>query len=427
MSWTDVRILYMKELRSAFRERSIVVNSVLLPIFMYPLLLWLLFSGMTFVQGLTEGFTSRVVVLGDPGAHRPLLDTLRSSEDLEILDLRDGDRSGALASLLEGDADAVLELLATEGEAAALPGNVRARVLFDRSSQRSQQARSRVEAVVGDYREDWLEREAAGRGLDEAGVPFALSSRNVATERQMGALLISQLVPLFLLIMVALGCLVPAVDTTAGERERSTWETTVTVAAPRLAVVTAKYLYVATLGILAGLLNVVAIMVSIGAVIEPLLAEQGARFQFSIPWLAVPVLAVGTVALALFFAAAMMLLASFARTFKDGQAMVTPVYYLVFVPLLLGSQTEQHLTPLKAALPVVNVFVMMKDAIQGVFLWPLIAATVAMCMLTVVLCLLLARQILKFEDFLLGAHEGSFFRFVRDRLLPGRASSPRAP
>ena len=55
----------------------------------------------------------------------------------------------------------------------------------------------------------------------------------------------------FLVIMVALGCFVPSIDSTAGERERSTWETLMTVSAPRSSVILAKYLYVATLGILA--------------------------------------------------------------------------------------------------------------------------------------------------------------------------------
>ena len=39
----------------------------------------------------------------------------------------------------------------------------------------------------------------------------------------------------------------------------------------------------------------------------------------------------------------MMILASFARTFKDGQAMIQPVYFLVFLPFLLGQGTDMFL------------------------------------------------------------------------------------
>ena len=62
MRWSEIRVLYLRELRSALRERSIVVTSLLLPVLLYPVMLWLMFTGMTFVQGLSEQATSRVAV-----------------------------------------------------------------------------------------------------------------------------------------------------------------------------------------------------------------------------------------------------------------------------------------------------------------------------------------------------------------------------
>ena len=53
MNFRDIKVLYAMELRSALRERAIVVNSILMPIFLYPVLLWVIFSAMMFIQGLT--------------------------------------------------------------------------------------------------------------------------------------------------------------------------------------------------------------------------------------------------------------------------------------------------------------------------------------------------------------------------------------
>jgi sodium transport system permease protein len=225
------------------------------------------------------------------------------------------------------------------------------------------------------------------------------------------------MLPLFLVIMVALGCFIPAIDSTAGERERSTWETTLTLAASRRDIVVAKYLYVATLGLIAGLLNVAAMFVSMGPVLAPMIAQGGVTFEFALPPLAFPVMALGAFALALFFAAAMMILAAFARTFKEGQGMVTPVYFLGLIPVLLGQGSEVTLTPATAAIPVGNVAMMMRDAVRGVFQWPLIGETMAVSVAALALCLMLARSILRFEEFLTGAYEGSFLRFVRERVL----------
>jgi len=51
MKFSEIFVLYQREIRSALRERSIVVNSFLIPLFMYPILLWVMFTGMTFIRG----------------------------------------------------------------------------------------------------------------------------------------------------------------------------------------------------------------------------------------------------------------------------------------------------------------------------------------------------------------------------------------
>lgn len=443
MNITEIRLLYLRELRSALRERAIVVNGILMPIFLYPVMLWVMFSAMMFVQGLNEGFTSRVVVEGEvPPSHAALLDSLVTQREIVVLG-REGDAEGEgedgasaapgavpsdpVASLQAGDLDAIVRFVAPDtGAAVALSDNLEVTVLFDRSEGRSRTARDRVEGVVSEHRGRWLAERAGALELDEVQTTlYAVTSENVSSEEELGAMVLGQLLSLFLVIMVALGCFVPSVDTTAGERERSTWETLMTVAASRSSVVAAKYLYVATLGILAGLLNVAAMFLSIGAILEPLL-EGNDALSFSVPLLALPVMAVGAVVLALFFASGMMILASFARTFKDGQAMVQPVYFLIFLPMLLGQQTDLTLTPAIAAIPVANVAMMIRDALAGVFLWPLIAQTLLVNLAVVALFLWVARRVLAFEDFLMGSFDGSFWRFMKDRILGKNPTHPAA-
>lgn len=430
MDWHAIWILYRRELRSALRERAIVVNSILLPIILYPLILWLMFSGITYVQGLSDRAVSRVALLGLPERHAALGDSLAARESIDLSTAALSVEAGA-AQVRRGDLDAVVEFLPVDPAAARLDGNVRVRITYDASETRSRGARERVEDVVSAYRDRWLEGAARGVGLaPEALAQFRVDRENVATGDEMGTFLLSTMVPVFLVIMVALGCFYPAIDSTAGERERATWETLMTVAVPRAAIVTAKYLFVATLGVLAGALNVIAMTASMGVVIAPLAAGQSEALQFTLPWVAVPVMLLGAVALALFFAAAMMILASFARTFKDGQSMVTPVYWLALFPiLLLGGSTDRRLTAELALVPVANVAQMIQDAIRGTFAWPLIAETMLVLGIVIALCLWLARQVLRFEDHLVGSFDGSFFKFAKDRLLarggaPMRAGGP---
>ena len=426
MKLGDIWILYTMELRSAFRERAIVVNSILMPIFLYPVLLWVMFSALMFIQGLNEGFTSRIALLGDPPAgHGELLDSLEARERVEIT--RDMGEEEALFLIQAGEMDALLTFGPSQGEGRALSGNFLVEVRYDGSETRSETAVERIEEEVDEYRGRWVSREAEALGMTEADrILFVVADENISTEEDLGALIMGMLIPLMLAIMVALGCFYPAVDTTAGERERSTWETLMTTSASRASVVTAKYLYVATMGVSAGILNVLAMFVSIGAVLAPILG-QADGISFRMPLLAVPVMIAGAIGLALLLSAAMMILAAFARTFKDGQAMIQPVYIAaVFIPVLLGQQTDRTLTAGIASIPIANIAMMVRDAINGIFLWPYILQSLAVDLVMVALCLLVARYVLRFEDFLIGSFDGSFWRFVRDRVRPGRTGKEPA-
>lgn len=404
-----------------------MVNSILMPVVLYPVLLWAEMMGLVFVMGLSEGAISRVAVLEPPAAHQELIDSLTVDSRLELAP-SDLTFEQATEMLSRRDLDAVAEFLPPEGAATALTDNFRVRIHYDRSVDRSRRAQDRIDESVEDYRARWLDREAEALGFADADrVQFRIAGANISTDRDMGTTLLSMMIPFFLVISVALGCLVPSIDSTAGERERSTWETLMTTGASRLSIVTSKYLYVASIGSLAGMLNVTAMFLAMGPVMAPLqsMASGEPIFQFSFSPLAMAVMLVGAIVLALFFAAAMMLLAAFARSFKDGQAMVTPVFYIALVPIVLGQQSDQTLTPAIAAIPVANVAMMVRDAINGVFLWPLIGETLAVGLLLVAVCLVAARAVLKFEDFLLGSFDGSFWRFLRSRLLAFRGKAKR--
>ena len=64
---------------------------------------------------------------------------------------------------------------------------------------------------------------------------------------------------------------------------------------------------------------------------------------------------------------------------------------------------------------------MIRDAINGIFLWQHIFQAMAVNLAVVVLCLWVARFVLRFEDFLMGSFDGSFWRFAKDRMRPRRS------
>ncbi len=415
-AWRDISVLYRKELRSALRERNIVVNSILLPVFLYPLLLWLTYSGITFVSGQTEGFASRVMLRGLPSSQKSLGQTLRQDEQIEIRNSDD-----PVAAIKAGTLDLLVDLLPAEGVASGIGDNYSARLTYDDSKDRSSIAFTRVSDAIRRNRDRYLDEQARKLGISSAQMQqFRMSSKNLATSRQMGGFLLGLMLPLFLIIMLAVGCMYPAIDATAGEREKSTWETLMSTATARRNVVMAKYLYVSTMTVAAGFLNLAAMLLSARTVIAPILGEERIQdFSFGIPLESVPLIVLVTVLLALFISAGMMILASFARTFKEGQSLVSPLYMAIFVPALFLQIPGIQFTPVLALIPVINVVMLFREAIVGVYHWRLIGMTISVELLCIGLSLWAATVVLGYEDFMIGSYDGSFGKFFKERLFKG--------
>jgi len=417
LNWQQVAILYRREMRAAFREKTIVINSVLIPIFLYPLLLWIAFTGLTYVSGQTEGVRSRVAVLQWPKEHPGLQRLLQLNQEIELISPQPS-RQEREKQIQDGRLDAVVEFLPATSSAARLPGNFQAAITFSQSKERSVTARDRIRAALGRYRADWLKREASARGINPGTWQvFTISSRNLASGGEMGAFVLGLMLPVIFVVMVAVGCFYPAVDAMAGERERNTWETLMSTAASRLSIVIAKYLYVASLGGIAGALNLLAVLVTFKPILAPLFERAGQTLETTLPLYAVPVLAISALLLAGFVAAGMMIFASFARTFREGQAMITPFYMLILVPVVFLQVPGLKLSVATAFLPVLNLTLMVREAISGTLHWGPIAITLAVSVLAIAACVWLATFILRFEDVVIGSYSGSFGRFFKERIL----------
>ncbi|MEM9556348.1 MAG: ABC transporter permease [Acidobacteriota bacterium] len=413
ISWPEIGLLYRSEVRAALRERGIVVQSLLVPLALYPVILWLLFTAMTFVRGQQDAAPSRLVLDGLPAAQAELRTRLADDERFELVEIGEV-QSGAVDGVREGAVDLVVHLRAAAAST-FIADNFVADLTYDAARERSATARQRFEAELETYRSERLEAAGLQRGVGaDTWRQVRIERESTASDVEMGAYVLGLIVPMLMVLMIAMGCVMPAIDTTAGERERSTWETLLTMGVARTSIVAAKYLYVATFGTLAGLLNLVALSLSLGALLSAL--GGGDALEVRLPLAALPLIALGSVLLALFIAAGMMLLAAFARSFKEAQSMTGPFLLLVMLPVFLTMAPDLHLDARWALVPIANVVLLFRDAIGGVYHPGLIALVLGAQALAAALVVQLARWVFGFEDVFTGSYAGSLFRLLKQRL-----------
>ncbi len=110
-------------------------------------------------------------------------------------------------------------------------------------------------------------------------------------------------------------------------------------------------------------------LLTMRGIVAPLVGRDGEAIEFGVSLAArARARSSGAVLLAGFLAAGMMVLASFARTFREGQSMVTPFYLAaILLPAMFLSTPGITLTLPLALVPVVNIALVVREAISGTF------------------------------------------------------------
>jgi ABC-2 type transport system permease protein/sodium transport system permease protein len=171
---------------------------------------------------------------------------------------------------------------------------------------------------------------------------------------------LASLVPLILVLMTITGAVYPAIDLTAGERERGTLEILVAAPVPRFELLTAKYLSVFTVAVLTALVNLICMTLTV------LLSGIGAMFgaEGFTPLLVIDLLGL-LLLFAAFFSAVLLCLTSFARSFKEAQAYLIPLMLASLTPGVLAMLPGLVLDRFLAALPLVNIVLLARDLFEG--------------------------------------------------------------
>jgi ABC-2 type transport system permease protein/sodium transport system permease protein len=172
---------------------------------------------------------------------------------------------------------------------------------------------------------------------------------------------LAALVPLVLIMMTVTGAVYPAIDLTAGERERGTLEILVAAPVPRFSLLTAKYLAVVTVAVLTALVNLVSMTITlqVSGLGKQLFGSTDLSPQVIAQMLGLLLL------FAAFFSAVLLSLTSFARSFKEAQAYLIPLMLGSLAPGVMAMIPGLTLRPEFAVLPLVNIVLLARDLFKG--------------------------------------------------------------
>lgn len=376
--------LAAKELREILRDRRTLLTLLLMPLLVYPLL-GVSFQKVMFSQ-IVPGVRVEYTVVFET-VHAAQLFEGRFRDGDRILKRRRGEvapptetpdaaapadrpklrfltpegseqRLDVEEQLRERMAELGVKVVPAEGDAGKA-GAVQCELIAVAGWQNSREAREYVEerllAVNDSYARTVLREYAP-----QVFLPLELSRRTIAGESG-PAISLAALAPLILILMTVTGAVYPAIDLTAGERERGTLEALISAPVPRYELLLGKYVAVLTVAILTAIANSVAMIGTLYSIgLDKLLLGDGG-FQ---PIVFVQLFGL-LVLFAGFFSAVLLILTSFARSFKEAQAYLIPLMLLSLAPGVFSLLPGLEFSAALAVTPLINIVVLARDLLDG--------------------------------------------------------------
>ena len=201
--------------------------------------------------------------------------------------------------------------------------------------------------------------------LRQVGLPtnatWVVTEDVIGDESQSSGLAsLASLIPLVLVLMTITGAVYPAIDLTAGERERGTLETLMAAPISRFWILFSKFVAVVTVAMLTAVLNLVGMFATIWAFqLDKQLGVDIFNLSTMLQILLLLILFAG------FFSAVLLVVTSFAKSFKEAQVYLIPVILLSLGPGLMAMAPEMKLAGFNLVCPMVNILLMARDVING--------------------------------------------------------------
>jgi sodium transport system permease protein len=377
-----------KELKDSLRDRRSVFAALLVPV-LIPVMLGAGFGALAH-----DGKKGRPLIITLSGGERaPSLVSFLKQEGAAIQPAP----ADFEALIRDGKLDAVVVVPEKYGEEfiSARPAKLKLVADFSRSS--AEDTILRVTQVIGLYSSQVSGLRLLARGVSpEVAQAVDLQETDLSTQKSRSATLLG-IIPMILMIVILIAGVYVAVDSTAGERERGSLEPLLLNPVRRQTLVTGKWLAVVAFTVGGFGLTLASILVVLN-----LIPLQNIGISLGIGAREVVIILLIALPFAIFISALELLLATFARSVREGQLYLS---LLPLVPLLPTMLMEfRHVNPATwmSAIPLLGQQVLFASLMRGENGPPFglfIAAAVSLVLTAV--CLKRTAQLLEDEKIVL--------------------------
>lgn len=374
--WKNVGLLFSKELLGAVRDRRTLILTVFFPLIFYPLIVGMMGHFTTAEQGRLDTMVPTVIVV-DHSDDQTFHQRVRQTDSFYTLfasEVEDGlrrlhDQNGQV-------------MMAVEKESGGPGIGLDITLYYDQTDQIGVVAAARVRDFLQEYLNTVLREklDELGMDYDQLSPPINLTVENVATSESMGRLILSRLLPYFMVLAILTGAMGLGAEITAGEKERGTIATLLVSQLSRTEIVLGKFLTILAAALTSSILSAVGLLVGVhffGGSLAASSTSQQVEASFSLSLGAFGWMISVLIPLAIILSALVVIVGSYARSQKEASMYLMPIYMVIVLIGLVSMTGSTTFIGTRFLIPIANALYALQEIIIGNFEFAHILYTLA--------------------------------------------------
>jgi len=364
------QVLLIKEIKHLFRDTKTIVQTVVVPTFITPLLLGAIFW---YVGSIANEETKKTYDISTYSAiESNLITQLAESDRLNILP--EESITNVITSVTEGNSE--IGLVLDEKFSENLTTDNSAKItIYSKNIDTFSQAKSLVTNIIDDFEDaERNDRLTALNLTNEYVNPIVIEEEDLTTEEESAGSIFGAILALFFVMYVMSGSTYPAVDLGAGEKERGTMETLISTNISSVDIIIGKMLSVTTSAVLTATFSMLGFAIPM-LIIFLFYADSVNEYLFSllsallnpVAFLAVFIL---IIPLSVFMGAFLLAISVYAKTPKEAGLLLGNVLIIFIVPCYIPLiNPGLELDFVGALIPCYNLALLTNNLIAGTVDW----------------------------------------------------------
>lgn len=351
--------IFKKEMARVFKDKKMVFSVFLLPVLIMVLIMSIVNGMVDNMMKDIEKHNPIVYVQNEPQSFQEFLKMGKFKYEIKEIQ-GEKDRSKAEKEILEGEADLIIEFpenldeqLAAYKEGDKIP---QIKTYYNPSEDFSSAAYEEISVgVLENYRQTLLSMRV---GNLENIMVFTVNSDNedmvIQDDEKAGGKVLGMMLPYFITILLFAGALGIGGDMIAGEKERGTMASLLVSPVKRSSIALGKVTALMAISGLSSLVYVAVMAICAPMMMDSMMGGGGNGLDLHLNPQQLLLMGVLLIAIAFFYSSIIALLSVFAKSTKEANSYVMPVYMVVIIVGLLTMFQSGTPETVKYWIPIYN-------------------------------------------------------------------------